>query len=220
MDYTIATIGALINAASVIGFAACMLIGFDFGSYLTCMFLAFGFVMMMAGFHAECPPQHKIAANTALAFTAVYTGLILLVYFAQVTAVRRDVLGDEALRIMDYKRFGLFFSYDLLGYSMMALATFFMGLTISAQSTADKWLKRLLLIHGVFFISSFIFPMLGVFSADLEGADWIGTLILEIWCVYFLPISILSYRHFARHGSGTRCGSVGGTGDGSLYHSS
>ena len=35
MDYTIATIGALINAASVIGFAACMLIGFDFGSYLT-----------------------------------------------------------------------------------------------------------------------------------------------------------------------------------------
>ena len=105
-----------------------MLIGFDFGSYLTCMFLAFGFVMMMAGFHAECPPQHKIAANTALAFTAVYTVLILLVYFAQVTAVRLDVLGDEALRIMDYKRFGLFFSYDPLGYSMTALATFFYGI--------------------------------------------------------------------------------------------
>lgn len=53
VNSTIAKTGAAIDAVSVIGFAVCMLIGFDFGSYLICMFLAFGFVMMIAGFHAE-----------------------------------------------------------------------------------------------------------------------------------------------------------------------
>jgi len=102
------------------------------------MFLAFGFVMMLAGFHAESDEEHKVAANTAMVLSGVYAVLILLVYFAQATAVRLDSLGDEALRIIDYKRLGLFFSYDLLGYGVMSLATFFIGLTINAKSRSDK----------------------------------------------------------------------------------
>jgi len=58
-------------------------------------------------------------------------------------------------------------------------------------------LKVLLLIHGVFAITCFL-PILGVFSTDLAGANWIGTAIMEFWCAYFLPIGILSYRYFAR----------------------
>jgi hypothetical protein len=161
------------------------------------MFLAFGFVMMIAGFHAESDKEHKVAANTALVLSGVYAVLILLVYFAQATAVRLDSLGDEALRIIDYKRLGLFFSYDLLGYGVMSLATFFIGLTINAKSRSDKWLKGLLMVHGAFFIVCFLIPMLGVFNSKQSGVDWIGTLILEVWCCYFLPICILSYLHFA-----------------------
>lgn len=197
MNLTVAKIGAVIDTVSVIGFAICMLIGFDFGSYLACMFLAFGFVMMIAGFHAESDTEHKVAANTALVLSGVYTVLILLVYFAQTTAVRLDSLGDEALRIIDYGRFGLFFSYDLLGYGVMSLATFFIGLTINAKSRLDKWLRGLLMVHGVFFISCFLIPMLGLFNSKMDGADWIGMLVLELWCCYFLPICILSYLHFA-----------------------
>ena len=122
MNSTVAKAGSVITAVSVIGFAICLLIDFDFGSYLAGMFISFGFVMMIAGFHAESDKKHKVAANTTLVFSGVYAVLILLVYYAQTTAVRLDSLGDEALRIIDFKRLGLFFSYDQLGYAVMSLA--------------------------------------------------------------------------------------------------
>lgn len=198
MNSAVAKIGAMIAGISVIGFALCMLFDFDFGSYLVCMFLAFGFVMMTAGFHAESDKEHKAAANTALVLSGVYAVFILFVYFAQTTAVRLDSLGEKALALLDYSRFGLFFYYDLLGYGVMSLSTFFIGLTINAKTVPDKWLKGLLTVHGIFFVSCFIIPMLGVFRSDMTGADRIGTLILLVWCLYFLTVCILSYFHFAK----------------------
>ncbi|MFB0920103.1 MAG: hypothetical protein QMB62_04365 [Oscillospiraceae bacterium] len=64
------------------------------------------------------------------------------------------------------------------------------------QDKGDKWLKTLLMIHGVFAITCFIMPILGLFSADMKGSSLIGTLIMEFWCVYFIPIGVLSYRYF------------------------
>ncbi len=80
----------------------------------------------------------------------------------------------------------------------MAIATFFAGLILNVKSKSDKWLKYLLLIHGIFAISCFIMPMLGLFRADMTGANWVGTAILEFWCVFFIPISILSFLHFKK----------------------
>lgn len=54
----------------------------------------------------------------------------------------------------------------------------------------------MLLIHGIFFISYLIMSMTGMF-ANSDGSTSIGGVIaLEIWCLYFLPIGILSYLHF------------------------
>lgn len=196
MNRTIGMVGSILAALSVFCFALCMLVRFHFGSYLVCMFLAFGFLMMIAAFHSECSTQNKIAGNLAMAFAGIYMGLILLVYFAQTTAVRLDMLSDSAMQVLDYQRFGLFFSYDLLGYGMMALSTFFIGLTVCVRSKRDKVLKALLLIHGIFFASCFTMPMLGVFSAGTANSDWTGILVLEVWCVYFMPIAALSCLHF------------------------
>jgi len=77
----------------------------------------------------------------------------------------------------------------------MSLAALFAGLTIKSQTKADKWLKYLLMVHGVFFISCLIVPMLGVFKADQP--TWIGIAVLEFWCLYFCPVSILSFLHFS-----------------------
>lgn len=120
------------------------------------------------------------------------------VYFAQMTTVRTGGLTSQAVSLLDFQQFGLFFNYDLLGYALMALSTFFAGLTICVKSKADKWLKALLLIHGVFFLTCFILPMLGLFTTDMAGAEWIGTAVLEFWCVYFIPISVLSFFHFSK----------------------
>lgn len=199
MNRIIGKIGSVIVTITVVLFAVCMLIPFNFGSYFVCMLLPIGYIMMIAGFCNESDENHKVAAYIGMTFAAVYAVFILLVYFAQTTAVRLDSLNEQAMRILDYSRGGLLFSYDLLGYGMMALSTFFIGLTINARTKADKWLKCLMIIHGIFFFGCFIMPMTGVFSSMANGETSIGGVIaLEFWCLYFLPIGVLAYRHFRK----------------------
>lgn len=199
MNRLIAKIGSIIVMVSVLIFAICMVIPFNFGSYFVCMLLPIGYIMMVAGFASESDNEHRVASMIGLIFAAVYAVLIFIVYFAQTTAVRLDSLGEQATQILDYSKGGLFFSYDLLGYGMMALSTFFSGLTISVKSKGDKWLKYLMMIHGVFFFGCFIMPMTGVFSSMASGDSSIGgVIVLEFWCAYFMPIGILSCLHFSK----------------------
>lgn len=199
MNRSIPKIGAAVVTVSVFLFAVCLITDFSFGSYFVCMFLPIGYIMMSAGFHHESDEEHKVAANVGMIFSAIYAVLIFLVYFAQTTNVRLDNMNEQALKILDFKRGGLIFSYDLLGYGMMALSTFFIGLTIKAKSKADKWLKYLMMIHGVFFISCFIMPMTEVFSEMSDGGTSIGGVVaLVFWCIYFLPIGILAFLHFKK----------------------
>lgn len=196
MNRKIGMIGSAVNLAAVGGFALSMLWGFDAGSYFSSMFIAFSFVLMMCGFAHIAEGDVKLAGYVSVTFSAIYAAIILVVYFAQLTTVRLEELTQQAKTLLDFQQFGLMFNYDLLGYGIMALATFFAGLTIKPQKKADRWLKNLLLIHGVFFISCLIVPMLGLFKAD--GPAWVGVTALEFWCLYFCPISVLSLLHFAR----------------------
>lgn len=173
-----------------------MLIRFHEGSYFSSMFIALSFLPMMCGYAFFSEKKRKLAGYVGAAFAAAYAAIILLVYFAQLTTVRMGELTEQAESLLDFQKMGLMFNYDLLGYALMALATFFAGLTVNAEGKPDRWLKGLLLVHGVFFVSCLLFPMLGVFQAD--GPEWIGTAVLEIWCFYFCPISILSFLHFSR----------------------
>ena len=203
MNKTIAWIGSIIVVITVALFAVFMFVS-DFGSYVVCIFLALGYLLMIAGFHNESCEKRKVAANVGLLFGCIYAVLILLVYFAQTTAVRNDPLNEQAAMLLDYSKGGLFFSYDLLGYGMMALSTFFTGLTIRPENRRDKWLKYLMIIHGVFFFSCLIMPMTGMFRATMsEGNGKLGgTIALEFWCAYFLPIGVLSALHFKKQNCG------------------
>ena len=199
MNKLIPKIGAVIVAVTVFLFAVCMIVKFHFGSYLVCMFLPIGYIMMVAGFHDECCEERRVSANIGLVFSAIYAVLIFLVYFAQTTSVRLEDLNEQAIRILNYQRGGLLFNYDLLGYGMMALSTFFIGLSIKADSSSDKWMKYLMMIHGIFFFSCFIMPMTGVFtSMATEETGNSGTIALLIWCIYFFPIGVLAYKHFKK----------------------
>ena len=199
MNKTIAETGALIVTITVILFAVCMLIPFDFGSYFVCMILPVGYIMMTAGFFYESDEKHRVAASVGMTFAAVYAVLVFLVYFAQTTSVRLDLLDEPGRRILDFSRGGLFFNYDLLGYGMMALSTFFTGLTIDTETKVNKWLKYLMMAHGIFFFSCFIMPMTGMFSSMSDGGTNMGAVIaLEFWCAYFIPVGILSLIHFRK----------------------
>ena len=197
MNRLISKIGSAIVALTVLLFALCLIFDYAFGSYLVCMLLPMGYIMMAAGFHHESHEDRRVAASIGMAFASIYAVLILLVYFAQTTSVNLGGLSEEAMVVLDFKRGGLFFNYDLLGYGMMALSTFFIGLSIKAENRADRWLKALMLIHGIFFFACFIMPMTGVFSSMSSGDTSSGGVIALIaWCAYFFPIGALAFRHF------------------------
>ena len=200
MNRLIARIGSAIVAVTVLLFAVCLIVDFTFGSYFVCMFLPMGYIMMAAGLRQESHEDRRVAADVGMVFAGIYAVLILLVYFAQTTSVNLGGLSEGAIAVLDFKRGGLIFNYDLLGYGMMALSTFFIGLSIKARSKPDKWMKALMMIHGVFFIGCFIMPMTGVFASMSSGeTSGSGVVALVAWCVYFFPIGVLAYRHFGDH---------------------
>ena len=199
MNRIIPKIGAAVVTITVFIFAISLIADLLFVSYLVCMFLPLGYIMMAVGFQYESCEERKVPANVGVAIAVIYAAMILLVYFAQTTSVRLDGLNEQAARLLDFRRGGLLFNYDLLGYAMMALSTFFIGLSVNPTSKADKWLKYLMILHGAFFIGCFIMPMTGVFTSMESGKNGNGgTVALLVWCAYFLPIGVLSYRHFGK----------------------
>ena len=197
MNRIIPKAGAAIVTVTVFLFAVFIIAGFNFGSYLVCMFLPIGYIMMAAGFQHESSENARTAANIGMVFSAVYAVLILLVYYAQTTSVRLEELNEQAVKILNYQRGGLLFNYDLLGYGIMALSTFFIGLSIRPAGRSDRWLKYLMMIHGVFFVSCFFMPMTGMFTSMAEGkGSGGGSIALLFWCVYFMPVGILAWKHF------------------------
>ena len=196
MNRKIGMIGSLVNALTVLGFAVFLLTGFKFGYYFICIFLSISFVCMIAAFDAECTEENKVAGKVSMMFAAIYATYIMLVYFTQCTTVRNETLTGDVLKILDYSNLSLMFNIDLLGYGIMALSTFFIGLTIRVNNKKDKALKFLLLVHGIFFLSCLIMPMTGMFVGSGCSTSNGGIMALEVWCIYFFPIGILSWLHF------------------------
>lgn len=189
--------GSLIVTVTVFLFAVFLIINFSMGSYFVCLILPIGFIMMTAGLHNECEDDRKVASNIGLILAAVYATFIMLVYFSQLTTVKNEQLNEQAANLLEFGKFGLIFNYDLLGYGVMALSTFFTGLSMQPNNKTDKWLKALLMIHGLFFFSCTFMPITGMFAKMSSGGDGIGgRLALVAWCVYFLPVGILSFLHF------------------------
>ena len=201
MDFNkkISKIGSTIVTVTVFLFAIFLIIDFSMASYFVCLILPIGFIMMTAGLHNECEGDRKVAANVGLLLAAVYGTFIMLVYFTQLTTVNNEQLNEQATNLLEMAKCGLIFNYDLLGYGVMALSTFFTGLSMKPNNKTDKWLRVLMLIHGVFYFSCTFMPMTGMFANMSSGGDGIGgRLALVVWCVYFLPIGILSFIHFTK----------------------
>lgn len=202
---TVGTVGAALTGASTIVFAGSMIVGlFTNTVFVSCfasMWIAIGFVLFMAALNASGASERRAAGTAAMCFAAVYAVLVFIVYWAECTTVRmHPELGDAVLSVISYSRLGsLFFNYDLLGYACMALSTCLAGLAFQPKQENGKSgraLKWLLTVHGVFFVSCLFVPLFPVFGPGQSSL--VGTVLLEIWCAYFLPVCILGFRHF-RH---------------------
>ena len=197
MNRTIAKVGSAIVTVTVFLFALFLLINYSLGGYFVCIILPVGFIMMTAGLQSECESDRKVAANIGMVLAAVYAVFIMLVYFTQLTTVNNEQLNEQASKLLKFNSYGLIFNFDLLGYGVMALSTFFTGLSMKPKNKPDKRLRALLMIHGLFFFSCTFMPMTGMFTGMSSGGGGLGgRLALVAWCVYFLPVGLLSFLHF------------------------
>ena len=204
MNKKVGMYSSIITFLAVLSFLLCMVLGLVLqnddigknGSYFSSIFIALGFVVMVCSYFVYKNNENKIFGLIALSFSIIYAVLIIIVYYTQLTTIRLTNLSEEISGLLDYSKFGLFFNYNLLGYAFMSLSTFFVGLKLETKNKQENVLKYLLCIHGIFAISCFIIPIIGTFNVNMVGGDIIGIIILSFWCLYFMPICILSYIYF------------------------
>jgi hypothetical protein len=203
MNKKVGIVFSLLTFFAILSFAIFMLLGIilnndiigNNGSYFSSIFIALGFIPMICSYLSFTSDKNKAFGYISLSFSIMYGIIIIIVYYTQLTTVRLEILSEEITVLLDYSNFSLFFNYNLLGYMFMSLSTFFIGIALETKDKKEMVLKKLLCIHGIFAISCFIMPLLGLFK-NLTGGKFIGIIILEFWCIYFMPICILSYRYF------------------------
>ena len=71
MNRTIPRIGAMVVTITVFLFAICLILDVPFVSYLVCMFLSLGCIMMAVGFQYESCEERKVSANVGVAFAVI-----------------------------------------------------------------------------------------------------------------------------------------------------
>lgn len=198
----IGKIGAGVAGFATLSFAVCLIYGlFADGLFACCfssIFIAVGFILFMSALVAlNKDAERKAAGNACLVSAAIYVVFVLIAYFAECTTINLHPELDENVRkIIDYGSTGsLFFNYDLLGYAFMALSTFFGGFLADKSKKCGKPLAIMLKIHGIFFLTCLFIPMFPVFTGGTGNAA-AGAVLLEIWCLYFMPICFFGYRYF------------------------
>ena len=178
-------------------FAAMLIIGSSYFSYLFCLILSWGYILLAASFVPFSDRERTALSYGGLGFAVLYAGFICFVYFTQLTTVFYGTAAAPSIALLDFQQTGsLAFNFDLFGYGMMAFSTLLIGFGLVPKDKPDRWLKGLLIGHGAFSISSVGLPMLGIFNQSTSGGDFIGTLALLFWCAYFIPVAALSIRFF------------------------
>ncbi len=198
MNRRLGVISSIAVAAASIGFAVSMLISDINLSYLTSIGISWSYVLMACALASEASPDKKAVALGGVAFAAIYAVFVDLVYFTQLTAVRFATEVPDVISAVTYTPGSWFFALDLFGYGMMAVSTLLIGIAFTAKSRPEKWLRALLMLHGLFAPACLLMPALNLFQRSEQQESGLsgGVLALLFWCIYFTPLAILATVHF------------------------
>ena len=164
-------------------------------SYAVCTVLSWSWVATAVVYSCYAKKERSAAAKTGVAAGIIYSTIISIVYYTQLTTVLYKSVDEKILQAFTFSAAGSWlFNLDLLGYGLLAVSTFFTGLSLQTESRADKALKWLLTLHGIFFVCM-LAPVLPL-PATNQGNG--GTIALIGWCLFFLPVCVLSAIHFKR----------------------
>lgn len=153
------------------------------------LFLGCSFLLLMVCVHQLALPEKRVWSHAAIVFATIYTALISIVYFVQLTLVLPRLLdgrveGIEAFMFVPFDSF--LYAVDILGYSFMSLATLFAGAAFGGAGT-ERIAKKFLIANGL------LLPFIAL-QMYVHSLIWIAAL----WAVTFPAATVSLAMLFRR----------------------
>jgi len=159
------------------------------------LFLGPSFLVLMLSVHALSTSERKIWSHAAVAFATVYTVMISINYFVQLTwvAPRLTAGRTEGLEPFLFTPFDSFlYAVDILGYSFMSVATLFAAMALPARGPSR-------VAHMFLFANGLLMPFIAL-QMYVHSLIWIAAL----WAVTFPGATGALALFFRRAPSGVR----------------
>jgi hypothetical protein len=152
------------------------------------LFLGSAFLVLLVSIDQVAPAEKKAWSRCALVFGTVYTTLISINYFVQLTLVaprmaQGRIAGIEMFLFVPFDSF--LYAVDILGYSFMSVATLFAGL-VFAGGGLERLARWLLIANGLLlpflvgqmYLHELIWPA-SLWAITFPGATWILALLFR-----------------------------------------
>src|SRR4029079_19347162 len=113
------------------------------------LFLGPSFLILMICVHYYAAEDRKIWSHIGLIFASIYTVLISINYYVQLTLVLPHMIQGEtdSIKFLLFTPFdSLLYSVDILGYSFMSLATLFSAFVFTGPGL-EKTIRRFLIAN-------------------------------------------------------------------------
>jgi hypothetical protein len=165
--------------------------------YVASLLLAIGVVVMMASLYDQTNRALSIYGLLALAASIVYATFCVANYFLQLAVVALNPLNHpkEVIQLVRFVPGSPTFAIDMLGYGFLCLSTLAAAFVLT--DPRDKTLRLLCYISGALAVPTFAAPIIsGVFRSTGGQANDVGSYILLLWCLLFIPLALLFGRHF------------------------
>jgi len=134
------------------------------------LLLGSSFAVLMISVHYYAPEDKKIWSHAGVIFATIYTVLISINYFVQLTLVVPHLLRGEtaSIRFLLFTPFDSFlYCVDILGYSFMSLSTLFAAFVFTGEGL-EKTARRFLIANGLILpfiaLQNYYHPMIWVAS--------------------------------------------------------
>ena len=140
------------------------------------LLLGSSFLVLVVSIHEMAAPARRIWSHIAVAFATLYTALISLVYFVQLTWVGPQLAQGHTERTASFLfvPFDSFlYAVDILGYSFMSVATLFAAMVFTGRGL-ERVARWFLIANGL------LLPFIAL-QMYFHSLIWIAAL----WAVTF-----------------------------------
>jgi len=115
------------------------------------IFLGSSFLVLVVSIHNRTSDERRVWSQVAIAFATIYTALISVVYFVQLTLVAPRLFrgATEGIELLIFVPFDSFlYAVDILGYSFMSVATFFAAIVFTGRGL-ERVIRWFLIANGL-----------------------------------------------------------------------